>query len=50
VKARAELEAVETFLLDKRKPTDLAENIRQHFHQSQTSSSLDQSALFRFEL
>ena len=47
VKARAELEAVETLLLDKRIPKDLAENIRQHFRQSQSNSSLDHSALFR---
>ena len=47
VKARAELEAVETLLHDKRIPRDLAENIRHHFRQSQSSNSLDQSALYR---
>ena len=50
VKARAELEAVETLLMDPRITKELSENIRQHFRQSQSSSSFDQSALYRFRL
>ena len=47
VKARAELEAMETFLLDKRIGNDLRENIRQHHKQSLSNKFVDQTSLFR---
>ena len=47
VKARAGLEAMETFLKDERIGDDLKESIRQHYKLSQSEISIDQAALFR---
>ena len=47
IEARARLEAVETLLKDQRIGPDLRDEIRGHFHVSQSSTSIDQGSLFR---
>ena len=47
IEARARLEAVETLLKDQRIGPDLKDEIRGHFHVSQSSTSIDQASLFR---
>ena len=47
IEARARLEAVETLLKDQRIGPELREEIRGHFHVSQSSTAVDQASLFR---
>jgi hypothetical protein len=47
IEARARLEAVETLLKDQRIGAELREEIRGHFHVSQSSTAFDQASLFR---
>jgi hypothetical protein len=47
IEARARLEAVETLLKDQRIGPELREEIRGHFHVSQSSTAIDQASLFR---
>ena len=47
IEQRAQLEAVEALLLDRRIGKDLREEIRGHFMVSQDSNTADHSPLFR---
>ena len=49
VEARSRLESVELLLQDDRIGQDLKSEIRQHFHASKSSNTVDMAALFRQE-
>ena len=47
VVVRSKLEAVENLLKDERIEKDLQDEIRQHYHASQSVNFVDQTTLFR---
>ena len=50
IEERSRVEAVEMLLADSRIESTLREEIRGHFQVSQSGSSIDQDALFRFSM